>query len=172
MQFHIPIVVIFINKVFAERVIVPFDDTIFLRQNVDILSFFTDDQIRQVTAVIERNIYDVGKTIVFQGEIGQNFYIIKRGKVQVTARSGKDRAELAELKAGDFFGEISLLDEVPVSATVKVAEPDTEILTLSHDVFNKMLKENPPLELMIRQRINERRIHREQALKKEPPPAQ
>jgi CRP-like cAMP-binding protein len=117
-------------------------------------------------------VYDAGKLIIFQGEIGQNFYIIKRGKVQVTARSGKDRAELAELKTGDFFGEISLLDEVPVSATVKVTEADTEILTLAHDVFRKMLAENPPLELMIRQRINERQIRREQALKKDPPPAQ
>jgi CRP-like cAMP-binding protein len=151
---------------------VPFDDTIFLRKNVDILSFFTDEQLRRVTAVVERNIYDVGKLIIFQGEIGQNFYIIKRGKVQVTARSGKDRAELAELKTGDFFGEISLLDEVPVSATVKVTEADTEILTLAHDVFHKMLVENPPLELMIRQRINERQIRREQVLKKGPPPAQ
>lgn len=150
----------------------PFDDTIFLRKNVDILSFFTDEQLRRVTAVVERNIYDVGKLIIFQGEIGQNFYIIKRGKVQVTARSGKDRAELAELKTGDFFGEISLLDEVPVSATVKVTEADTEILTLAHDVFHKMLVENPPLELMIRQRINERQIRREQVLKKGPPPAQ
>jgi CRP-like cAMP-binding protein len=151
---------------------VPFDDTIFLRKNVDILSFFTDEQLRRVTAVVERNVYDAGKLIIFQGEIGQNFYIIKRGKVQVTARSGKDRAELAELKTGDFFGEISLLDEVPVSATVKVTEADTEILTLAHDVFRKMLAENPPLELMIRQRINERQIRREQALKKDPPPAQ
>jgi ATP-binding cassette, subfamily B, bacterial len=150
---------------------VPFDDTIFLKKNVDILSFFTDDQLRKVTSVIDRKIYDGGETIIFQGEIGQNFYVIKKGKVQVTARSGKDKVELAELKAGDFFGEISLLEEVPVSATVKVGEPGTEILSFAHDVFQRMLKDNPPLELMIRQRINERRLRREQAMKKDVPPA-
>lgn len=149
----------------------PFDDTVFLKKNVDILSFFTDEQLRKVTSVIDRKIYDAGQTIIFQGEIGQNFYVIKRGKVQVTARSGKDKVELAELKAGDFFGEISLLEEVPVSATVKVGEPDTEILSFPHDVFQHMLKDNPPLELMIRQRINERRLRREQAMKKDTPPA-
>ena len=149
----------------------PFDDTVFLRKNVDILSFFTDEQLRKVTAVIDRKICDPGQLVIFQGEIGQNFYIVKRGKVQVTARSGKDKVELAELKDGDFFGEMSLLDEVPVSATVKVVEQDTEILTISHDVFQTMLKENPPLEMMIRQRINERRLRREQAMKKDVPPA-
>ena len=151
--------------------LLPFDDTVFLRKNVEILSFFTDEQLRKVTAVIDRQIYDPGKLVIFQGEIGQNFYIIKRGKVQVTARSGKDKVELAELKGGDFFGEMSLLDEIPVGATVKVTEADTEILTISHDVFQTMLKDNPPLEMMIRQRINERRLRREQAMKKDTPPA-
>jgi ATP-binding cassette, subfamily B, bacterial len=148
----------------------PFDDTVFLKKNVDILSFFTDEQLRRVTAVIDRKIYDAGQMVIFQGEIGHNFYVIKRGKVQVTARSGKDKVELAELKAGDFFGEISLLEEKPVSATVKVSEGGTEILTISHEIFQQMLKDNPPLELMIRQRINERRLRRDQALKKDPPP--
>ena len=54
----------------------------------------------------------------------------------------------------------------------KVAEADTEILTLSHEMFHKLLQENPPLELMLRQRINERQIRRQEALKKDPPPAQ
>lgn len=149
----------------------PFDDTVFLKKNVDILSFFTDEQLRKVTASIDRKILDAGQMVIFQGEIGQNFYVIKRGSVHVTARSGKDKVELADLKTGDFFGEISLLEEKPVSATVKVAEANTEILTISHDVFQQMLKDNPPLELMIRQRINERRLRREQAMKKDTPPA-
>jgi CRP-like cAMP-binding protein len=150
---------------------VPFDDTVFLKKNVDVLSFFTDEQLRKITSVIDRKVYNAGQTVVFQGEIGQNFYVIKRGKAQVTARSGKDKVELAELKGGDFFGEMSLLEEVPVSATVKVVDQDTEILTIGHDVFQQMLKDNPPLELMLRQRINERRLRREQALKKDTPPA-
>lgn len=149
----------------------PFDDTVFLKKNVDVLSFFTDEQLRKVTAMVDRKIYNAGQTVMFQGEIGQNFYVIKRGKVQVTAKSGKDKVELAELKAGDFFGEMSLLEEAAASATVKVVDAETEILTISHDVFQQMLKDNPPLELMLRQRINERRLRREQALKKDAPPA-
>ncbi len=150
----------------------PFDDTVFLKKNVDVLSFFTDEQLRKITNTVDRKLYNAGQTVVFQGEIGQNFYVIKKGKAQVTARSGKDKVELAELKAGDFFGEMSLLEEVPVSATVKAMEADTEILTIGHEIFQQMLKDNPPLELMLRQRINERRIRREQALKKDTPPPQ
>jgi putative ABC transport system ATP-binding protein len=135
----------------------PFDDTIFLKQNVDVLSFFTDEQLRKVTSVIERHLYKKGQTVIFKGEVTHNFFVIKRGKVDVLSKDPQGRATTTELKAGDFFGEMSLLDPTAATATIRAAEDDTEVLTIPHDAFQFLLKQNPLLESTLRQRISARK---------------
>lgn len=144
----------------------PFDDTLFLKTNVEVLSFFSDEQLRKVTAVLDRKTYNKGQTVIFQGEISQNFYVIRKGKVIVAAKVGKDRAELAELKPGDFFGEMSMLDATAVSATIKVSEDNTEILMIPHEPFQYLLKENPLLEKTLRDRIAARKQSKADAFTK------
>jgi CRP/FNR family transcriptional regulator, cyclic AMP receptor protein len=149
----------------------PFDDTIFFKQNAELIQFFgdlTDDQLRELTAVIERDTYDSGRTVLFQGEMTHNFYIVKRGRVTVTARDPKqkDKIILAELKAGDFFGEISLLEATTATATIKVVEDGTEILTIPRDAFQNLLREAPHLEGALRRRIAARKEQKTQAFKK------
>ncbi|HNA59583.1 MAG TPA: cyclic nucleotide-binding domain-containing protein [Elusimicrobiota bacterium] len=147
----------------------PFDDTMFLKRHVDILSFFTDDQLRRVTAEIDRQTYNKGQTVVFQGEISHNFHIIKRGKMQVFSKSGGDRALVAELGPGDFFGEMSLLDSTTASATIRAAEDGSEILMISHDTFKQLLREFPALELALRDKVAERQRQRHAALQAKKP---
>lgn len=144
----------------------PFDDTLFLKANVDVLSFFTDEQLRKVTAVLDRKTYNKGQTVIFQGEVSQNFYVVRKGKVMVAAKVGKDKAELAELKAGDFFGEMSLMDATAVTATIKAMDDNTEILMIPHESFQYLLKENPLLEKSLRDRIAARKQHKADAFTK------
>ncbi len=146
----------------------PFDDTIFIRKNVDVLSFFTDEQLRKVAAVIERDNYRKGQTILFQGEVGQAFHIIKKGRVSVMAKPAKDRDPvlLAELKAGDFFGEMSLLEPTAATATIKALEDDTEILSIPHESFQLLLKQSPLLETALREKIAARKKQRDSAAPK------
>lgn len=59
--------------------------------------------------------YDEGDSIVIEDEIGRDMYLIYEGRVLVQRQGRK----LAELEAGDFFGEISLLVKAPRTATVK-----------------------------------------------------
>lgn len=142
----------------------PFDDTMFLKRHVDILSFFTDEQLRRVTAEIERQTYNKGQTVVFQGEISHNFHILKRGRAEVFAKIGTEKARVADLGPGDFFGEMSLLDSTTASATIRAAEDDTEILMISHDTFKRMLREFPALELALREKVAERQRQRHAAV--------
>jgi len=145
----------------------PFDDTMFLKNKVDVLSFFTEDQLRlYVTSQVDRKTYKNGQTVVMQGEIANCFYIIKSGKVVVTAKSGQDKVQLAELKAGDFFGEVSLLESTAAIATIKSAADNTEILMIPHEAFQSMLKKMPALEKALKDKIAARRKGKQDQIKK------
>jgi MFS family permease len=71
-----------------------------------------------------------GSVIIREGEPGERFYLVDRGEVSVL----KDGAEVARLGPGDYFGEISLLKQVPTTATV-VAQTDVAVLALDPDIF-------------------------------------
>jgi len=71
-----------------------------------------------------------GERIVTEGERGDDFYVIVRGDVDVTA----DNEPKQTLHEGDSFGEIALLRDVPRTATV-TALSDTDLLAIERDVF-------------------------------------
>ncbi|MBI4349524.1 MAG: cyclic nucleotide-binding domain-containing protein [Elusimicrobia bacterium] len=121
-----------------------FGDTIFLKTQVDVLSFFNEDQLRRVTPDIERASYEGGQVVMLKGEISSGFYIIKKGAVLATGKT-KEGPFSVELKAGDFFGEISLLDNSAMDATVKATEAPTEVLMIPSQSFQKLLEMQPLL---------------------------
>ena len=81
--------------------------------------------------------------VVAEGEPGDSLFVLAGGKVKV-ALFGENGRELtlSELKPGDFFGEMSLLDNRPRAANV-VALEDTTLLVLSREAFVAHLKSNP-----------------------------
>src|SRR6201996_5877970 len=81
--------------------------------------------------------------VVAEGEPGDSLFVLAGGKVKV-ALFGENGRELmlSELKPGDFFGEMSLLDNRPRAANV-VALEDTTLLVLSREAFVQHLKTNP-----------------------------
>jgi len=80
-----------------------------------------------------------GATIVREGEPGDAFYVIVEGEAKVKDRNGRT---LSRLIPGDFFGEISLMDGGPRTATV-VAETKLTALALSRQDFAKLLRSEP-----------------------------
>ena len=58
--------------------------------------------------------YEPGDTIIREGEPGERFYMIAEGR----ARAAKDGQQLREMGAGESFGEIALLRQIPRTATV------------------------------------------------------
>ena len=71
-----------------------------------------------------------GTVIIREGTPGERFYLIDHGEVSVL----KNGVEVARLGPGDYFGEISLLKQVPTTATV-AAHTDVELLALDPDIF-------------------------------------
>lgn len=98
-------------------------------------------QIADVTVEIEA---PAGRYIVRRGQVGTGFYLIASGRVKVV-RGGD---VLAVLGPGEFFGELSVIDQSPRLAHV-VAEEPTICLGLASWDFTKLIEKNPKIALSI-----------------------
>ena len=130
----------------------PFDDTIFLKSKVDVLSFFNEDQLRRITPDIERNVYAKGDVLILRGEVTSGFYIVKKGRVAALMKPKTGEPVTVQLAAGEFFGEVSMLENTASAASVKAVEDDTEGLTIPPGSFHKLLEMQPLLKQTLLQK--------------------
>jgi CRP-like cAMP-binding protein len=96
-----------------------------------------------------------GTIVVKEGQEGKGLYLILTGEVDVTKIDGREKVLLATLRAGDCFGEISLIKKVPTTATVTAAR-HTTILFLPRDAFLKLADALPELAAYFRELTEER----------------
>ena len=89
-----------------------------------------------------------GNFLFREGEPGDAAYIILKGKVSVFIETDKGPVEVAELKRGDVVGEISILCDVPRTASVKAIEP-VQTLKVTKDTFIHLLTEFPEIAIEI-----------------------
>jgi CRP-like cAMP-binding protein len=82
--------------------------------------------------------------VIFEeGSVGDYMYLIREGQVKVTKMSDDGREKILEmLEPGDFFGEMSLLDREPRSASIKTTSACL-LLALSRQDFLDLLRQNP-----------------------------
>ena len=88
--------------------------------------------------------FAAGEEIFRLGDRGRNAYIIERGKVEVTATRGGKNVVIAEMGKGEIFGEMSMIDDAPRSATVTARE-DTEVIVIQPSRFIQPLASADPL---------------------------
>jgi CRP-like cAMP-binding protein len=96
-----------------------------------------------------------GTVIVREGMEGKGLYLILTGEVDVTKVDGKEKVLLATLRAGECFGEISLVKRSPTTATVTSAR-HTTVLFLPRDAFLKLVDALPELATYFRELTEER----------------
>ncbi|HEX3723284.1 MAG TPA: ABC transporter transmembrane domain-containing protein [Nitrolancea sp.] len=104
--------------------------------------------------VLER--VDAGSVIVTAGEPGDRLYVINSGEVEVLAVDWDRRLRrLATLRERDYFGEIALVRDVPRTATVR-ARTSVELLSLSRDSFQTLLRMSPELRDIVQRTLVQR----------------
>lgn len=81
-----------------------------------------------------------GEVVIRQGDPGDYYYLIERGRCLVTREVSGARVELAELTGGDVFGEEALVFDAPRNATVKM-KTDGILLRLRKEDFVELLRE-------------------------------
>ena len=95
--------------------------------------------------------YKASDNIVTEGTMGVGLYLILEGKAEVR----KGSKVLATLGPGQFFGEMSLIDEMPRSADVVAVSP-AKCWALSSWAFNSIIKANPDVALMMLKEVVKR----------------
>jgi CRP/FNR family transcriptional regulator, cyclic AMP receptor protein len=97
-------------------------------------------QLRGVLDWTKEYRYEPSATIVHEGAKGDELFLLLEGRA-VVSRSGKT---LTRLTAGDFFGEMAVIDGRPRTATV-VADGPVDCLVLKQKDFKALLEGDPPL---------------------------
>ncbi|MGH2978758.1 MAG: cyclic nucleotide-binding domain-containing protein [Solirubrobacterales bacterium] len=111
----------------------------------------TKSELARIASLVDEVEAPEGKTLTREGESGWEFFVVAEGKA--TARRGGRK--VAEIGPGSFFGEMSLLDEGPRSATV-IADTDMHLLVLSSRSFSSLIDEVPAVARRILRGMAER----------------
>lgn len=135
-----------------------------LLRSIDTFSALGEDDLLDLAALLTMKEFDYGFPIVQKGEPGENLFIILTGEVEVIDDEG---VALNEMKAGDVFGEMSLLTGERVSATIMAAQP-CQIATLNNKNFRHILQRFPALQVffykLMARRISDINVKRAEEL--------
>jgi CRP/FNR family transcriptional regulator, cyclic AMP receptor protein len=107
---------------------------------VPLFEGLTHKQLRKVADLADVARFMAGATLVKQGVVGDSFYVVLTGQAKVVA----NKRTLNRLLPGDHFGEISLLDGGPRSASV-VAETEMTLVIITQKDFLAMLAKDPEI---------------------------
>lgn len=121
-------------------------DSLLLRlvSHVDLFSGMPRTALLKLLGRAERVTQPVNGLFFEEGEMGASFYITAMGLAVVEKRSGSRWVELAQLRPGDTFGEMSLLDEKYRSAQVRAVEP-----TVCLRFGSNALEDSPDIQAVI-----------------------
>lgn len=134
-------------------------------RSVPLFASLGDDATRALRELLELELKPTGSLLFRKGEEGGAMYLIEGGRVRIhiNDREGT-QVTLAELAAGDFFGEMSILDGKPRSATATVSE-DARLAVLSREHFHDFVQRSPEVALSMLAAITERLRHTDELLR-------
>jgi CRP-like cAMP-binding protein len=110
---------------------------------------------QQEGTMITTRLYASGEAIIREDEPGDIAFVIEKGKVEVTRKAPGGRVRLAVLGVDETFGEMSMIDEKPRSATVTALE-ETLVREIHRDSFHALVREQPESALMLIRQLFER----------------
>ncbi|MEL3906258.1 MAG: GGDEF domain-containing protein [Treponema sp.] len=121
-------------------------------QKTSIFSHLTAEQMAAVLSSLFYCEVEEGQTLVYDGEIGSELFIIVEGSVSISVKSGDENIELGRLRSGDFFGEMSLLEQTARSATCTALE-NTACFMLKARDFSQIIVNYPDIAVSILQQM-------------------
>jgi CRP/FNR family transcriptional regulator/CRP/FNR family cyclic AMP-dependent transcriptional regulator len=126
----------------------PLEPTLALFREIKLLNVFDDSELEQLITLGEIVTFEPHTNVVIEGEMSWGLYLILGGFVGInkTNKLTGDVYDVGQLKAGSFFGEMSLIDHNPRSATVK-ALTEVQLYHVGKDAFHQFLNQSSELKL-------------------------
>jgi CRP-like cAMP-binding protein len=115
---------------------------------IPLFAGLSEEQLEAIGPHLRHRAYAEREVIVRRDSPGDALFLLTRGKVKVSYLDDDDETIITHLGAGDFFGELSILDGEGRSADVVAVEP-TEVLMLSAADFNHCLMSMPAIAIAL-----------------------
>lgn len=120
----------------------PAETAAFLK-TVRLFEAFAEPELLAFAARLHEKVLKKGQVLFREGDTGEEMYVVRQGTIVISkAVTGRVEQVLARLGPGDFFGEMSLFDHSPRSATIQ-ADTDAGLLALDRDNLNLLIEVNP-----------------------------
>jgi uncharacterized membrane protein len=126
-----------------------------LLSNIALFESLTDDDLTALSQRVETVVYEPGEIIFRQGDEGSSLFAIEDGAVEISYGEGRARVVLASLFNGQYFGELSLFDGSPRSATATAAKR-SRLIRLDREDLVDFVNKNPDAALRIIAEMSER----------------
>ena len=141
----------------AETTLVEYVNTVSEKlQQIPLFVPLGEDELEKLAKGSSTRVYAPGEAIVRRGQEGNSMFVIVRGGVKVQIPENDYQKTINNLRANDFFGEMSLLTGQPRTATV-IAEEETEVIQIKKSALRPLFEANPNLMKAICDIIEERR---------------
>ena len=126
-----------------------------LLSNIALFESLTDEDLTALSQRVETVVYEPGDVIFQQGDEGSSLFVVEDGAVDISYGEGKVRVVLASLFNGQYFGELSLFDGSPRSATA-TASKRSRLIRLDREDLVDFVNKNPNAALRIIAEMSER----------------
>ena len=128
-----------------------------LLKGVELFSELSEEQIGMLADLVVSQKFNRDETVVLEGDDSvQAWYLIASGSVQVymTGVDGRETI-LSFLERGDFFGEMSLIDGEPRSASVRTVT-DAQMLIIHRESFLQLIRQSPEIAMGLLSELSKR----------------
>ena len=100
--------------------------------------------------------YDASQIVFHEGSLGEEFFVVLSGAVAIRKRVGNETHQVACLTAGEFFGEMAVVDRRPRSATAVAIEPDTTLIAIDAAHFVYLVSQQPGFAMLVMETLSTR----------------
>ena len=129
-----------------------------LLKKISLFNGLEESDIEKIAQVVETGTVPAGTEFFKEGDIGDAFYVLNKGDVEVLKNENGTKRVLTTIKATDencFFGEMALIEGLPRNATI-IAKSECEILEIEKKNFDMLLRINSFIALRIMTALTKR----------------
>jgi CRP/FNR family transcriptional regulator, cyclic AMP receptor protein len=131
------------------------DDTAELLERTPMFAGLSAVELDELAKVAVPRSYEAGQVVFREGDEGDTCFVVRSGAVKITREHGGRTIALAELRAGDMFGELSMFGGEVRSATAQALEPTSAVALLAGDI-RRLLAGNPEIALKMLEAMADR----------------